>query len=348
MVSETGDVGGAAGDLGCDQCLLSGGPPFPELSSRGRLRRAIGEPDLRKGASRRGVLAMRRSPAIRAVIAVCLAGSLWIPGVRVAAADRPQHAHHGCQRDLRDQRRYPTTPASNAIDGDVSTYWHGLGNYSQLRLDFGADYRGSRRGGPRCAYAPQLRRVECDRLYGRRLGRCGHDVRRVSDHLPGTGAPPGSVWDVDPGAPAARRFDVILNSGQGWAHDSGVYEIRFYGVPAFQYEFTGFFQPVDNGALNVAKAGSAIPVKFSLGGDQGLDIFAASSPTAVPIGCDTGKPVDAIETTTTSSHSGLTYDAASDQYTYVWKTDKAWSGTCRQLQVMLGDGSLHTADFQFK
>ena len=28
--------------------------------------------------------------------------------------------------------------------------------------------------------------------------------------------------------------------------------------------FAGFFQPVDNGALNVAQAGSAIPVKFTL------------------------------------------------------------------------------------
>ena len=26
-------------------------------------------------------------------------------------------------------------------------------------------------------------------------------------------------------------------------------------------------------------------------------------------------------------------DAATDQYNYVWKTDKAWAGTCRQLDL---------------
>jgi hypothetical protein len=39
--------------------------------------------------------------------------------------------------------------------------------------------------------------------------------------------------------------------------------------PASRYTFTGFFSPVDNPpTVNVAKAGSAIPVKFSLGGNR--------------------------------------------------------------------------------
>jgi len=31
----------------------------------------------------------------------------------------------------------------------------------------------------------------------------------------------------------------------------------------------------------------------------------------------------------------------------VWKTLKAWKGTCRQLELNLNDGSAHIADFQF-
>jgi hypothetical protein len=31
----------------------------------------------------------------------------------------------------------------------------------------------------------------------------------------------------------------------------------------------------------------------------------------------------------TAGNSGVQYDAASDTYTYVWKTDKGWAGTCR-------------------
>jgi hypothetical protein len=37
------------------------------------------------------------------------------------------------------------------------------------------------------------------------------------------------------------------------------------------------------------------------------------------------------------------YDAAADQYTFVWKTDKAWAGTCRWLTLRLADGSVHPA-----
>jgi hypothetical protein len=47
------------------------------------------------------------------------------------------------------------------------------------------------------------------------------------------------------------------------------------------YLFSSFFPPVDNPpTVNMAKAGRAVPVRFSLGGDQGLDILAAGSPTS--------------------------------------------------------------------
>src|SRR6185369_8070766 len=43
------------------------------------------------------------------------------------------------------------------------------------------------------------------------------------------------------------------------------------------YNFSGFFAPVDNlPVLNVVNAGKAIPVKFSLSGNKGLNIFAAN------------------------------------------------------------------------
>jgi hypothetical protein len=115
------------------------------------------------------------------------------------------------------------------------------------------------------------------------------------------------------------------------------------------YNFSGFFQPVDNlPTLNLVKAGSAIPVKFSLGGDQGLNIFSAGYPSSILINCDTGVPQDAIEVTVTAGNSSLSYNATTDTYTYVWKTEKAWTGMCRQLVVRLNDGTDHVANFKFK
>ena len=120
-------------------------------------------------------------------------------------------------------------------------------------------------------------------------------------------------------------------------------------ITAATYDFTGFFQPVDNlPVVNTVKAGQAIPIKFSLGGDQGLDIFASGYPTSEQIACDSGASLDGIESTVTAGGSSLTYDALTDTYTYVWKTEKAWANTCRQFNLGLSDGSSHSAVFQFK
>jgi hypothetical protein len=34
-------------------------------------------------------------------------------------------------------------------------------------------------------------------------------------------------------------------------------------------------------------------------------------------------------------------------YTYAWKTNPAWNGTCRQLVLQLIDGTTHAANFSF-
>ncbi len=113
------------------------------------------------------------------------------------------------------------------------------------------------------------------------------------------------------------------------------------------YAWNGFFQPVDNNMLNSVKAGSAIPVKFSLNGNQGLNIFAAGYPVSRSLACGTAVQDD-IEETVTAGSSSLTYDPVANQYIYVWKTDKGWANSCRTLVVKLADGTMHTANFSFK
>ncbi len=116
-----------------------------------------------------------------------------------------------------------------------------------------------------------------------------------------------------------------------------------------QYPFNGFFSPVDNQpVINVAKAGSAIPVVFSLGGNLGLNIFASGYPKSQMIPCDSTAPADGIDSTLTAGGSSLTYDAGSGRYSYIWKTDKSWAGTCRALILKMNDGTSHRADFKFK
>lgn len=97
--------------------------------------------------------------------------------------------------------------------------------------------------------------------------------------------------------------------------------------------------------MNRLKAGSAPPIKFSLSGNQGLNVLAAGNPRSKQVACTLadntgGQP-------TKSVGGGLAYDPGADQYRYIWKTEKSWAGTCRQLMVGLIDGNVHTALFRF-
>jgi hypothetical protein len=111
--------------------------------------------------------------------------------------------------------------------------------------------------------------------------------------------------------------------------------------------FTGFRPPVDgNGVLNVVKAGSAIPVKFSLGGDQGLQIFEPGYPRFKRVSCPSSTP-DVVEETISAAGSTLTYNASTDTYQYTLKTTKSLAGTCQALELS-SHGTQTTALFQFR
>jgi hypothetical protein len=126
-------------------------------------------------------------------------------------------------------------------------------------------------------------------------------------------------------------------------------DTNYWVTPLWGYRFAGFFQPIDNTpTVNVAKAGSAIPVKFGLGGNQGLDILRAGFPQVTTVPCSANAPLDVIETTVTAGVSSLQYDSTADQYTYIWKTAANSAGTCARFDLGLNDGSTYSFLVQFK
>jgi parallel beta-helix repeat protein/predicted outer membrane repeat protein len=126
--------------------------------------------------------------------------------------------------------------------------------------------------------------------------------------------------------------------------DLGAFEMQ-KGPP---FAFSGFLAPLKNpSTVNTVKAGQAVPVNFSLEGNQGLSIFAPGYPKSQPMACVSGAALDEVETTASAGGSALSYNTATGTYTYVWKTDKAWKG-CRQLIVQFSDGTVHTANFEFR
>lgn len=160
---------------------------------------------------------------------------------------------------------------------------------------------------------------------------------------------------LSPYPPQLFHFDTALNRwvditttravGQvcGVTSSFSPFVIGYVEPPKFT--FSGFFNPVSMTAENIAKPGQAIPVKFSLHGDQGLDVV--TSTRFVTEGNATSLVGEVVDTATAGG-SGLTYDSRSDQYTYVWKTPKTLSLKTGRFELTLSDGTVHTFNVTFK
>lgn len=122
-------------------------------------------------------------------------------------------------------------------------------------------------------------------------------------------------------------------------------------VFGIKYTFVGFASPVDNTATNLAKAGQAIPIKFQVLDSSGNPVSNLTMPPVSIVSasrsCTTGVVSDITTDSTATGNSGF-QNLGDGNYQFNWATSKAWSGTCQQLQVNLGDGVIHTANFQFK
>jgi len=81
------------------------------------------------------------------------------------------------------------------------------------------------------------------------------------------------------------------------------------------WNFTGFFQPVDDPPVfNLMKAGRAFPVRFSLDGFQGFGIFTPGHPRSETVACDPTQK-DPVEETVPALVSVLLYNPLNDRYT---------------------------------
>ena len=156
-------------------------------------------------------------------------------------------------------------------------------------------------------------------------------------------------YEADAWADVTTSLDTDANTVCGEVTSLSPFAVVEEADAGPQFDFSGFFAPVDNlPTLNVVKAGQAIPLKFSLGGDFGFEIFEDGSPSSVRVACPQDPELDDIEATVPTSANALSYDPVTDRYTYVWKTAKSWAGTCRELTVVFADGTTREALFQFK
>lgn len=160
---------------------------------------------------------------------------------------------------------------------------------------------------------------------------------RCEDNLSGVAACTGTVPDggaLDTSTVGFHEFAVNATDKAGNSADQKVtYQVV--------YPWHAYFPETMDG-----KAGSAVPIKFSLGGDRGTGVIAPGYPASQQVTCDTGEATGAAAPTATPGNSKLSYGGG--QYNYVWKTEKSWSGTCRKFELKLDDGSSHFTTIRLK
>jgi hypothetical protein len=173
------------------------------------------------------------------------------------------------------------------------------------------------------------------------------------DEPGGSGIASCSATVLDPGGTPS----ALVNGGLVPTSTVGVHTVTFLATDndgnnaTSQRTYVVFAStsgPVDGPpTVNTVKAGRGVPIVFSLGGDRGLSIFAPGYPVSQPIDCGalSGTP-DQVESTV-ATPGGLTYDPATEEYTYVWRTDKAWRGTCREFAIQFAPAVLGGARVTF-
>jgi hypothetical protein len=159
---------------------------------------------------------------------------------------------------------------------------------------------------------------------------------------------PGSVWIVSctgtvPNGdriPAAsvgpHTFTVTATDANGKTTTSSVAYVVVYS-------FVGFDSPVDaSGTITDARAGDAIALKFSLTGNQGLNVI--SKRTWQPASCADWTPAG----TAVPADGKLSYSSSTDRYRDIVTTSSSWKGTCRVLRLDFADSTAQEVHVRFK
>jgi len=115
------------------------------------------------------------------------------------------------------------------------------------------------------------------------------------------------------------------------------------------YAFAGFASPVENdGVLNSAKAGQAIPLKWRLTDASGAPVttLAAASVTVEGLACSLANTANQVGEDAAGS-SGLQH-VGDGYYQLNWKSAAEYARSCKTVKLDLGEGSgPRTARFQF-
>jgi sugar lactone lactonase YvrE len=115
------------------------------------------------------------------------------------------------------------------------------------------------------------------------------------------------------------------------------------------FNFDGFLAPASAPpTLNLVTRGSLVPIRWKLPDGNGGFVsnpLSFSSVTVGSLSCGSAPVVPLNDTAT--GPAGISFDPATDTFTYNWATNAGWTG-CRKLTIKLRDNTLHELRFRFQ
>lgn len=143
--------------------------------------------------------------------------------------------------------------------------------------------------------------------------------------------------------------------GENWVCVRGTDALGNVGEATCQsflvtYKLYGFYSPVENDIVNVAKAGQSIPVKWRLTDYYDVPIDDPASFVGLfssVNACAGAEPTDAVDEYA-AGKSGLQYNG-DGYWQFNWKTDRSYASSCRAIYVEFNSGATSpVVKFQFK
>ena len=113
------------------------------------------------------------------------------------------------------------------------------------------------------------------------------------------------------------------------------------------WDFEGFTGLDAAPALNNAKAGSSVPLKWRVVDAAGAPVTDLSAATITVTDVDGTTGAD-LGNTQPGQTAGSLQNLGNGNYQLNWKTQKSWGGTCKAAHLDIGDGVTHDAYFKFK
>jgi len=149
-----------------------------------------------------------------------------------------------------------------------------------------------------------------------------------SDSTSGVAVCDGDDPKLDTSSVGTKRFKVHSKDRAGRAT-----------VVEHEYAVVYDFADLTVSGARHPKAGSAVPVSWTLNGVSDPSTFVALDSVLCEGGASEGE---------TPGRSDVSYSKGNDRFHAVWKTEAGWSGSCRSLQVSLSDGTVHTLTVSFR